>query len=607
MRLFALLAFLLPAALLAQVPQAFEFQGVARDLSGNVLVSWPISLRLGIVANTSGGALVYQETQAVSTSPLGLFTVQVGNGTPVLGTFAAVAWTAGPRFLKVELDPAGGSDYQLMGTSQLLSVPYALAAGAVPCFTVSATGDTLRQGNGCYVIIPGLSAANPVCTDADGDGYFSLAGCGTAVDCNDGNPAIHPGVAEVCDGIDNNCSGGVDEGNPGGGTSCITGQVGVCAAGTTQCVGGAIICVANTSPSAEVCNGLDDNCNGTVDEGDPGGGIPCNTGLSGVCSSGTTQCISGAITCVQTQLASAEVCNGLDDNCDGAVDNGATCPSGQTCSGGACVSNVTNEVEPNGTTAQADGNTVQIAGSKQIAGAISPVADLDFYRLSQAAQNVVLFETFDNSGTDCTGGMTTTLRLRDNAGTQVLTDATSGISTCSAIAYAPTAGTYYIEVEETGNNATIAAYRLHTTVISAVTTESEPNDIQAQANVLSGLERVAVGNHSVSTDADWYAITVPAGNSVRAELIEGNIAAETCESNGVDSQITLFNPAGAQLVADDDEGRGFCSMIDGTGSAPLDAAAHNLAAGTYYLRVQASSSAVGAAAQFDYKLVVTIR
>ena len=86
---------------------------------------------------------------------------------------------------------------------------------------------------------------------------------------------------------------------------------------------------------------------------------------------------------------------------------------------------------------------------------------------------------------------------------------------CSAIAYAPTAGTYYIEVEETGSNATIAAYRLHTTVVSAVTTESEPNDIQAQANVLSGLERVAVGNHSVSTDADWYAITVPAGNSVR--------------------------------------------------------------------------------------------
>ncbi|MBK9760552.1 MAG: putative metal-binding motif-containing protein [Flavobacteriales bacterium] len=296
MRLSILGFFLFPVALFAQVPQAFEFQGVARDLSGNVLVSQPISLRLGIVANTSGGALVYQETQAVTTSPLGLFTVQVGNGTPVLGTFAAVTWTAGPRFLKVELDPAGGSSYQLMGTTQLLSVPYALAAGAVPCFTVSATGDTLWQGNGCYVIIPGLSAANPICTDADGDGYFSLAGCGTAVDCNDGNPAINPGMAEVCDGNDNNCSGGVDEGNPGGGTSCSTGQVGVCAAGTTQCVSGVIMCVANTSPSAEVCNGL-------------------------------------------------------DDDCDGIVDDGSTCPLGQTCSAGQCQIGITAPepgLEPNG-------------------------------------------------------------------------------------------------------------------------------------------------------------------------------------------------------------------------------------------------------------------
>lgn len=344
MRLSTLISLLLPATLLAQVPQAFEFQGVARDLSGNVLVSQAISLRLGIVANTSGGALLYQETQAATTTPLGLFTVQVGNGTPVLGTFAAVNWTAGARFLKVEMDPAGGSSYQLMGTTQLLSVPYALAAGSTPCFTVSATGDTLRQGNGCYVIIPGLSAANPVCTDADGDGYYSLANCGTAVDCNDANPAIHPGVAEVCDGIDNNCSGAVDEGNPGGGTSCSTGQLGVCSAGTTQCVGGAIICVPNQSATAEVCDGLDNNCNGTVDDGNPGGGFACNTGQPGVCATGTTQCVSGALICVPNQSPSTEVCDGLDNNCNGTVDDGAasSCNDGLTCttdvcSGGACA------------------------------------------------------------------------------------------------------------------------------------------------------------------------------------------------------------------------------------------------------------------------------
>ena len=143
--------------------------------------------------------------------------------------------------------------------------------------------------------------------------------------------------------------------------------------------------------------------------------------------------------------------------------------------------------------------------------------------------------------------------------------------------------------------------------MSPQSTEVEPNDIQAQANVLSGLELVAHGSHQLTSDLDWYAITIPIGNplSVRAELIEGS--AETCESNGVDSHLTLFNAAGTQMVADDDDGRGYCSLIDGTGSAPLDAAAHDLPAGTYFLRVRSSSTSNTPANMFDYKLVVTIR
>ncbi len=361
MRLSTIFLALLPLSVLAQVPQAFEFQGAARDLSGNLLVSQAISLRLGIVSGTSGGPLLYQETQATTTSALGLFTVQVGNGTPVLGTFAAIAWSTGPRFLKVEMDPAAGTSYQHMGTTQLLSVPYALEAGSTPCFTASATGDTLRQGNGCYLIIPGLSAANPTCTDADGDGFFSLAGCGTAVDCDDSNPAIKPGATELCDGIDNNCSGAVDEGNPGGGAACTTGQAGVCANGIQQCVGGALTCVPSQSPSTEVCDGLDNNCNGAVDEGNPGGGLSCNTGQAGVCSAGTTQCQSGVIVCVANVNPSAEVCDGLDNNCNGAVDEGnpgggvpcttgqlGVCSAGTTqCQSGAivCVRNVNPSAE----------------------------------------------------------------------------------------------------------------------------------------------------------------------------------------------------------------------------------------------------------------------
>ncbi len=169
--------------------------------------------------------------------------------------------------------------------------------------------------------------------DADGDGYGNAS---TAVnrcsqptgyvtsstDCNDSSAAIHPGAAEVCNGVDDNCNGSVDEGNPGGGGNCTTGKVGVCAAGTVACSGGALVCNQNVAASAEVCNGLDDNCNGSVDEGNPGGGGSCSTGKLGVCAAGTVACSSATLVCNQNVTPSAEVCNGLDDNCNGSVDEG---------------------------------------------------------------------------------------------------------------------------------------------------------------------------------------------------------------------------------------------------------------------------------------------
>src|SRR5207249_6273214 len=151
--------------------------------------------------------------------------------------------------------------------------------------------------------------------DGDGDGFSSCAG-----DCNDSNPNIHPGAAEACNGLDDNCNGAVDEGNPGGGAACNTGQPGVCAAGTTACTGGAIVCSRNTQPSAEVCDGLDNDCDGAVDEENPGGGAACSTGQPGVCAAGTTACTGGAIVCNHNTHPSAEVCDGLDNDCDGAVD-----------------------------------------------------------------------------------------------------------------------------------------------------------------------------------------------------------------------------------------------------------------------------------------------
>ena len=175
-------------------------------------------------------------------------------------------------------------------------------------------------------------------------GQAGICAAGTTA-CQNGSIACLPdnsGIAEICDNLDNNCDGSTDEGNPGGGIMCNTGQLGVCAGGNTACIAGAVSCVATTAPSAEICDGLDNNCNGGIDDGDPGGGVACNTGQPGACASGATACVNGAVACQQTVQPGVEICDNLDNNCDGNTDEGnpgggAYCNTGLlgTCRDGA--------------------------------------------------------------------------------------------------------------------------------------------------------------------------------------------------------------------------------------------------------------------------------
>jgi hypothetical protein len=152
--------------------------------------------------------------------------------------------------------------------------------------------------------------------DADGDSYYACAD-----DCDDGNGAINPAAEEVCDGVDNNCSGGIDDGLTfdldGDGFST-----------PDSCTGTKDDCDdsnASINPGGDdsVCNGLDDDCDGSVDEEYTS--TPTTCGI-GECSGNTGQleCQSGTVvdTCQPLAGASDEVCDGLDNDCDGTVDEG---------------------------------------------------------------------------------------------------------------------------------------------------------------------------------------------------------------------------------------------------------------------------------------------
>lgn len=210
----------------SQAPQKFSYQAVVRNSANQLIVNQAIGVKISLLQGNSTGVIVYSETHAPTTNNNGGISIEIGGGNVLNGTFNSINWGNGPYFIQTETDVEGGTNYTITSTTQLLSVPYALfaanagssipgpagpqgatgpagpqgatgpqgpagpqgltgaqgptgpqgAPGSSITFSVSTTGDTLYLGGSQYLIIPGISNANPngigqTITDIQGNSY----------------------------------------------------------------------------------------------------------------------------------------------------------------------------------------------------------------------------------------------------------------------------------------------------------------------------------------------------------------------------------------------------------------------------------------------------
>lgn len=141
-----LLALTFSSFIFAQVPQGISYQAIALNSSGTAVVSSNVGLRLSLLDNSASGTVIYTETHSKTTTAQGLFNLVIGQGTSTFGIFSTTNWGINTKFLKVEMDIAGGTNYVLVGTTQLLSVPFALTSRTI--VTGAGQGITLTSPNG---------------------------------------------------------------------------------------------------------------------------------------------------------------------------------------------------------------------------------------------------------------------------------------------------------------------------------------------------------------------------------------------------------------------------------------------------------------------------
>ena len=145
-KLYTFLLALTTAVVFAQIPQGFTYQAIAFNAAGSPVINGNVSVRISILNNAASGTNLYTETHSKTTNSKGLINLNIGQGTPVSGTFSGINWAVNSKFIKVEIDPAGGTNYTSVGTNQLMSVPYAMTASKIDVSSASSSiGDDIIE------------------------------------------------------------------------------------------------------------------------------------------------------------------------------------------------------------------------------------------------------------------------------------------------------------------------------------------------------------------------------------------------------------------------------------------------------------------------------
>jgi hypothetical protein len=201
----------------AQTPQGIPYQAVARNSGGATINNQSIAIRFTIHDASSTGTVIYQERQTTSTNALGLFSLTIGQGTILSGTFSTINWGTNTKFLQVEFDQSGGTAYVDMGTQQMMSVPYALFAeksnttgpsGAIGAYGDGSAGSLTITSNTDWSTTPPANLSMEYTDFTVNSGVTLTVPSGTTIRATgnitiNGSIVVKPGVSEVGNYIPN--------------------------------------------------------------------------------------------------------------------------------------------------------------------------------------------------------------------------------------------------------------------------------------------------------------------------------------------------------------------------------------------------------------------